>query len=248
MRSVKAARAMKTLRYMGHFGWSLCVVPLALERQGRLSDEALLRQVKAMAEKTFEVFGVPFEVWGQERLSAPGPYIYIANHRSWLDQPAVILAAPGLLHFLGKADYFKMPVLGTTLRLFRCLPVRRDQPGALVEVLSEALAAGGSFVLYPEGTRSSSGEFLSFRSGAYVLSAKTGVAIVPLYVHGTHEVLPRARPFLELEPGPVGVEVGQPFVVPPEFVHEPDVEPYRAAFIKAWEQSARLWSQRRSGV
>lgn len=240
-------RAVKTLKYMAHFGWSLCVVPLALERQGRLSDEALLRQVKAMAKKTFEVFDVPFEMWGQERLSAPGPYIYIANHRSWLDQPAVILAAPSLLHFLGKADYFKMPVLGTTLRLFRCLPVSRE-PGALVELLTGALEAGGSFVLYPEGTRSASGEFLPFRSGAYVLSAKTGVPIVPLYVHGTHEVLPRARPFLELEPGPVGVEIGQPFVVPPEFVEAVDVEPYRAAFIEAWERSARQWSLRRAGV
>lgn len=235
-RKVQQAHGLlKTARYMARFAWSLCAQPLWLEATGRLDDQALKRLVKQMARDAFEIFELEVELRHQERLDPEAAYIYIANHRSWLDQPAVILAAPQLLRFLGKADYFKTPVLGTTLRLFGCLPVSRDKPGALIEVLSQALAQGKSFVLYPEGTRSPSEDFLPFRSGAFVLSAQTGASIAPLYIYGAHEALPRARPFWEVKPGKIIVEVGEPFVVPASFLDAPDVAPYQEAFIKTWE-------------
>ena len=202
-----------------------------------MKDRHLARLCRRAAKNTLYIFGIKYSLKGVHLLQPEKNYIYIANHRSWLDQPSVIAAAPQLLHFLGKEDYFSYPFLKTTLRLFRCVPVKKGQRSELIERLEKCLQDGGSLVLYPEGTRSRDNTFLPFRSGAYVLSAKTGVEIVPLYIHGAYENLPPASSFMMLRPQPIHVEVGEPFVVPSEFLEDPETSGYQEEYIQAFEQS-----------
>jgi 1-acyl-sn-glycerol-3-phosphate acyltransferase len=190
--------------------------------------------VKIAARNTFRIFGVSWSIQGAESLDPDQNYIFIANHRSWLDQAVMILAAPQLLSFLGKEAYFKIPILRTTLRLFRCIPVPREA-GNLIEKLAERLGAGDSLVIYPEGTRSVDDEFLQFKSGAFVLSEKTGTPIVPIYIYGAKEILPRAQPFTKVKPGALQAVVGEPFVIR-EDVTPALLERVRAEYIEHYEE------------
>lgn len=230
-------RHIQAALYFIHFVVWLYAAPLLAQKLGLLNDALLLRLVKRMARTTFELFGVSLQIHNQHVIPPKQGKIYIANHRSWLDQPAVILAAPDLLHFLGKKDYFDMPVLKTTLKLFRCVPVDKNQPGQTVERMKAVLAAGGSLVFYPEGTRSTTDDFLPFRSGAFVLSAQTQAPIVPLYIHGAHDVLPRAKSLSQIQPGTIHVEVGEPYTVPASFLDKMDLQTYESRFIDAHIQS-----------
>ncbi|MEZ4434741.1 MAG: lysophospholipid acyltransferase family protein [bacterium] len=225
-------------RYYASFARWLYFAPLT--RWPREPSRAeLLRWVQRCAHRTFEVFELPFSVEGDVAAVAALPNaIYVMNHRSWLDQPAMIAAAPHLLHFLGNAKYFEFPVLGRVLRTFGCFPVQRGQASQLTDRLRRCLEDGGSLAVYPEGTRSRDGAFLPFRSGAYVLAAQTGVPVVPLYLYGAFEALPPERPFRELRRGPLRVRVGAPFAVPASFLDAVDVGPYRDAYIAEWQAHA----------
>ena len=98
--------------------------------------------------------------------------------------------------------------------------------------------AGGSLAVYPEATRSRDDTWLPFRTGGYVVSARTGVPIVPLYIYGAFAALPPQRPFAEVRPGPIRVVFDAPFVVPPGFLDDPDVTPWRDRFIAGWRAHA----------
>ena len=224
---------LRTALYFLNFLVLLVIVPMVWSLFGAGRPE-LRTLVKMAARNTFRIFGISWSIRGTDVLNAGQNCIYIANHRSWLDQAVMILAAPQLLSFLGKEGYFRIPILRTTLRIFRCIPVPREAAN-LVEELAERLRGGDSLVVYPEGTRSVDDAFLPFKSGAFVLSQKTGIPIVPVYIYGAKEMLPRAEPFTKLKSGAVQAIVGQPFVVDedvtPELlarVREDYIEQYEA--------------------
>ena len=216
--------------YFINFVILLYIVPVVWKFLGA-DDDDMGRLLRFAARNTFRIFGISWEIVGLEKLSSEQNYIVVASHRSWLDQPSVILASPRLLHFLGKEHYFRVPVLRTTLRHFGCVEVKKGGRSELIDTLAERLRDGGSLVVYPEATRSEGDTFLPFRSGAYVLSAQTGTPIVPVYIYGAAEALPRARPFRDLQPYPIRVVVGEPFVADPERLDEAGIASYRDEFI-----------------
>ena len=226
--------ALRASLYFLNFLVLLVFVPMAWVPFG--AGRAELRYlVKMAARNTFRIFGVSWSIRGTERLDPAKNYIFIANHRSWLDQAVMILAAPQLLSFLGKEAYFRIPILRTTLRIFRCIPVPKEA-GNLIDKLCERLRAGDSLVVNPEGTRSTDDTFLQFKSGAFVLSEKTGVEIVPIYIYGAKEILPRAQPFTRVKPGALQAVVGAPFSVD-EAVTPELLERIREEYIVQFKES-----------
>ena len=221
--------------YFFNFVILLYIVPVVWKFFGA-DDDDMGRLLRFAARNTFRIFGISWEIIGREKLSSDQNYIVIANHRSWLDQPSVILASPRLLHFLGKEHYFRVPVLRTTLRHFGCVEVKKGGRSDLIEGLATRLSEGGSLVVYPEATRSDGENFLPFRSGAYVLSAQTGTPIVPVYIYGAGEELPRARPFRDLQPYPIRIVIGDPFVADPERIDEAGIAAYREEFIAQYQE------------
>jgi 1-acyl-sn-glycerol-3-phosphate acyltransferase len=144
-----------------------------------------------------------------------GGCILVANHSSHADT-AVLLAAlpPGARPvFVAAADYwFDVPVRRFVLSsLAGGLPVRRSGSAstyaALLATIKPALAAGRTVVIYPEGTRSATGDIGEFRSGAIHLASDCGVPIVPVALLGTADVLPKGG---RLTPSPMEVRFGEP--------------------------------------
>jgi 1-acyl-sn-glycerol-3-phosphate acyltransferase len=144
-----------------------------------------------------------------------GPVILAANHNSNAD--AVIAGAwltPRLgrrIHWLGKKEMFDWPIVGWMARNGGVVPV--DRAAADVEAFrmaSRVLEAGEVLMVFPEGTRSPSGELQRPKDGLAMLALRSGATIVPIGISNTDRVWPKGRPI----PRPGGhatMRVGEPF-------------------------------------
>jgi 1-acyl-sn-glycerol-3-phosphate acyltransferase len=154
--------------------------------------------------------GVRFRVVGREKIPA-GVCLFVANHTSSADAPAVVGAIPRRIAILLKESLFKWPIVGQAFQLARFIPVNRRERDAALESLEkaiEALQAGQSFLIYPEGTRSPDGRLQDFKKGAVVMAIKAGVPIVPMVCSGAHRVM-RKRSVV-VHPGEILVEFLDP--------------------------------------
>jgi 1-acyl-sn-glycerol-3-phosphate acyltransferase len=150
--------------------------------------------------------GVKVRIVGLERVPA-GVCLFAANHTSSADAPAVVGAIPRCIAVLVKESLFKWPIVGQAFVLARFIPVKREIREAAiasVEKAAEAMRAGQSFLIYPEGTRSPDGRLQEFKKGAVVLAIKAGVPIVPVLCSGAHRIM--AKRSLVIRPGEILVE------------------------------------------
>ncbi|MEN8131333.1 MAG: lysophospholipid acyltransferase family protein [Pseudomonadota bacterium] len=153
---------------------------------------------------------------GRENLPQAKPYLLAANHTSHLDGPAIIAALgkhPANVCSLAAKDYFfNHPVKGWLCKTFlNMIPLERGEQAFTFKYLSECHRISSRkkiILIFPEGTRSLSGELQSFKPGLGLLASRLNVPIVPVYVHGTYYALPKGRRF----PGrhPVYVAFGTP--------------------------------------
>ena len=140
--------------------------------------------------------GVKIEVRGAEHLQPGRNYIFMSNHASNLDPPVLIPVIPGRCSVLVKKELYRVPVLGTGMRLAQLVPVdRSDQEAAIESVRAaiEVLQQGFHMVIYPEGTRTNDGRLLPFKKGPFHLAMDSGVPVVPVTILGTYESWPKAR-------------------------------------------------------
>jgi 1-acyl-sn-glycerol-3-phosphate acyltransferase len=129
------------------------------------------------------LFGVNLKIENKEYIDPDGQYIYVSNHRSLLDAVVAGAVIPNYLKFLGKAEMLKWPVLGYLLDKFY-VPVQRHDKADRehsMKLMAEKLKTGCSFFICPEGSCNTSDEFFAhFYSGAFKISADTGIPLVPL--------------------------------------------------------------------
>ncbi len=156
------------------------------------------------------VVGVRIRVRGLERIPR-GVCLFVANHTSSADAPAVVGAIPRRIAILLKESLFKWPIAGQAFALAHFIRVNRgarDSAIASVEKATEALKSGQSFLIYPEGTRSPDGRLQEFKKGAVVMAITAGVPIVPMVCSGAHRVMEKRS--LVIHPGEILVEFLQP--------------------------------------
>src|SRR5580693_5345014 len=150
--------------------------------------------------------GVKVRVEGLVRIPQ-GVCLFVANHTRAADAPAVVGAIPRRIAVLLKESLFKWPIVGQAFRSAHFIPVNRsarDAAIASVEKATEAMKAGQSFLIYPEGTRSPDGRLQEFKKGAVVMAIKAGVPIVPMICSGAHRVMEKRS--LVIHPGEIVVE------------------------------------------
>jgi 1-acyl-sn-glycerol-3-phosphate acyltransferase len=140
--------------------------------------------------------GVKIEVRGIEHLEPGRNYIFMSNHVSNLDPPVLIPVIPGRCSVLVKKELFRVPILGTGMRLSELVPVdRTDRESAIASIQAaiRVLRTGLHMVIYPEGTRSDDGRLLPFKKGPFHLAMDSGVPVVPVTILGTYESWPKTR-------------------------------------------------------
>ena len=138
--------------------------------------------------------GVKVEIRGREHLQSGQNYIFMSNHVSNLDAPVLIPIIPGRCSVLVKKELFRIPILGTGMKVADLVPVDRSNREAAIESVNAAvqvLRQGLHMLIFPEGTRSEDGRVLPFKKGPFHLAMESGVPVVPVTLLGTFESWPK---------------------------------------------------------
>jgi long-chain acyl-CoA synthetase len=163
----------------------------------------------------------PTQVKGLENLEdLSGPALFSANHTSHLDTPVVLKVLlrryRSRLSVAAAADYwFANPLLGNlTALLLNAFPMaRQGNARPSMEHIVDLVDRGWSVLIFPEGTRSPSGELQPFKPGVGLLAVELGIPVVPIHLRGVHTVLPKGSRMPRR--GPVEVTIGAPLRFPP---------------------------------
>lgn len=128
-----------------------------------------------------------------ERVDPDRPQILVANHVSWFDVLVLAGYIPGRYRFVAKKELANVPFFGPAWRACGHISIDRHDIGSAIESLGAARrkleADRPTVVLFPEGTRSATGELRPFKKGAFVLAIQTGVEVIPAAIVGSREVM-----------------------------------------------------------
>lgn len=137
------------------------------------------------ARKWLRLSGVKVQVRGLDLLDPRQTYVFIANHRSYLDTATLFLHAGRRIGLLAKKELLKVPILGYGMGFVNVMAIDRSNRERALETTEAATArirSGVSFGVFAEGTRAKPGEFLPFKKGAFYMAVQAGVPIVPVAI------------------------------------------------------------------
>jgi len=203
-----------------------------------------LRFARGWARSVLAVAGISVRVLHAERAQRDRSVVVVANHESFCDILVLLATLPMQVRFLAKRSVFRVPVLGWSIAAAGFVPVDREdrsRGAATVEAALRRLEGGRSLVIFPEETRTSTGDLLPFKRGAAHLALKSGLPLLPIGLAGTFRILPRGS--WEIRPGPVVASVGNPIDVACRSLRERD-----AVTKAAREEIAALRTEARDAV
>lgn len=196
--------------------WSVfCSIAFPIWMVLTFSSRNAVRMVGSVwAPGMFFLTGARLKVIGKENVEPANPSVYLSNHMSFLDIPAVSKAVGLPLYFVAKKELKKMPAVGWFIAAVGMIFIDRSNREKAYESLTKAgemVRGGKDIITFPEGTRSLGDELEQFRKGSFHLANAAKVPIVPMYVYGTHKVWPNKT--WRFRPGLVTVRIGKP--IPP---------------------------------
>ena len=132
------------------------------------------------------------QVSGAEHLDPNQTYVFISNHRSYLDTATLLAYTGRRLGLLAKRELLNVPILGYGMGFVNVMAIdrsNRDRALKTVEAATARIRSGRSFGVFAEGTRAKPGEFLPFKKGAFYMAAQAGVSIVPVAIKNTDQLM-----------------------------------------------------------
>jgi len=157
------------------------------------------------------ICGIRVQVEGLDKIERGINYIYVSNHASLFDIPAVMAGLPDQIRIVYKQELEKIPIFGWVMKYGPYITIDREKRFSAMrslELAAERIKHGASVLLFAEGTRSEDGKLQPFKRGAFSLAAKTDKPIVPLTINGSFERRPKGK-FL-INPGTIELVVDEP--------------------------------------
>jgi 1-acyl-sn-glycerol-3-phosphate acyltransferase len=165
--------------------------------------------------------GVHVKVTGKEHLDSEQPYVFVANHWSYLDAAPLFAFTGRRMGMVAKKELLKAPILGYGMGFVNVIAIDRSNRESAVESLqlaTERLRSGISFGVCPEGTRAQPGEMLPFKKGAFHMAVQAGVPVVPIALKNTDVLMGRGH--AEAWPGVIDMVMLPP--IETSWVHTDD--------------------------
>jgi 1-acyl-sn-glycerol-3-phosphate acyltransferase len=157
------------------------------------------------------VSGVKVTVYGLDNIVPSRSYIYMSNHQSNFDIPVLLACLPVQFRWLAKAELFKIPLFGRSMRAAGYVKIDRFNRESAFESINEAAAKmqnGVSVMIFPEGTRSRDGKIRAFKKGGFVMAVDSGAPIVPVILQGTWPIMDKSS--LRINAGNVALHIEKP--------------------------------------
>lgn len=136
--------------------------------------------------------GAKVKVQGLENLEPGEQYVFISNHRSYLDTAALFRYAGKRMGIVAKKELLKVPVMGQGMHFVNIIAIDRSNPERARRSIGKArevMENGYSFGVFAEGTRAMPGELLPFKKGAFHLAMQTGRPIVPVAIRNSDRMM-----------------------------------------------------------
>lgn len=144
------------------------------------------------ARNWLRLSGVKVRVRGREHLDPARTYIFISNHRSFLDTAALFYHTGRRIGILAKKELLKVPILGYGMGYVNIMAIdrsNRERAMTTVRAATERIKSGISFGVFAEGTRARPGQLLPFKKGAFYMAIEAGVSIVPVAMKNTDKLM-----------------------------------------------------------
>ena len=177
-----------------HYWWSLFVAGALLGLLGPpillfswLVNKHELVYPWAMfgARNWLRLSGVRVKVRGLELLDPKQTYVFVSNHRSYLDTAAMFVFTGRRIGLLAKKELLKVQVLGVGMGFVNVMAIDRTNRESAIrttEAAARRIQSGVSFAVFVEGTRAKPGELLPFKKGAFYMARQAGVPVVPVAI------------------------------------------------------------------
>ncbi len=181
------------------------------------TDRCINTAVSLFSRSLFFICGVKLEYTGGENLSKSPGKVYVSNHESHFDPPALALACPHPLYFIAKKELKYVPFIGWYIWLSGMIFIdRKNKTKAQesIQIAADKVKNGKNVISFPEGTRSKTGELMTFRRGAFKIAKLNNLEIVPVAIKGSRNVLPSGGMFIT--PGIIKVSIGN-VITPKEY-------------------------------
>ena len=169
---------------------------------------------RGWAHTVLFICGVKVRIAGLENIDLGGNYVYVSNHASMFDIPAIVAGVPDQIRIVYKKELEVIPLFGWGLKWGSYIGIDRRSGADAVKSLEEAAAKirnGASVLLYAEGTRTLDGKLQPFKRGAFNLAVKAGVPVVPLTVNGSFHILKKKS--IIIRPGNITLTLSRPIAI-----------------------------------
>ena len=185
----------------------LALIATPLDRSGKTFHWTS----RVWSGRSLGLFHIKVKTKGAEFLDTSLHYVYISNHASGLDIPALVVGIPDDIRFVLKKELTRIPIWGWALKYGHYIVIDRGKARDAMKSLDEAaerMRNGASVVLFAEGTRTRDGKLQKFKRGAFTLAIKSGIPIVPVTINNTFTILPRGS--LRVHPADIELVFGKP--------------------------------------
>jgi 1-acyl-sn-glycerol-3-phosphate acyltransferase len=184
-----------------HYWWSLFLAGALLGSMGPpilivawlLNKHDLVYPVASFGARLWlRGSGVRVNVRGRELLDPGQTYVFVSNHRSYLDTASLFLFTGRRIGLLAKKELLKVPVLGVGMGFVNVMAIDRSNRESAIrttDAAAERIRSGISFGVFVEGTRALPGELLPFKKGAFYMARQAGVPVVPVAIKHSDELM-----------------------------------------------------------
>lgn len=158
------------------------------------------------------IMGARLRIEGLDNIKKGQHYVIMANHTSYLDIPVLFRALPMTIHFIGKKELKKVPMLGWYMALSGMIFIDRENAKkARLSILkaTKLVRQGYNVVIFPEGTTSETGKIAPFKKGGFVLAQGSQAPILPVRIKGSGIVWPSTS-MMNLKSHEVVIQIGKP--------------------------------------
>lgn len=166
---------------------------------------------KVLGKSLLLICGVKLNVEIKGNIEKDKEYIIVSNHLSYLDIPVLMVSVPKNIRFIYKKSLTNIPIFGWSLYFGGYVPIDRKNARSAIESLKKAVKRFNksiSIIIFPEGTRSITGETADFKKGIFMLAELAEVDIIPVSIIGTNLVLKKDS--FKINPGSVKVIIDEP--------------------------------------
>jgi len=186
---------------------SVILVSLIFNKSGELFHWFCRKWAKVV----LRICATTVRVRGVENLKQAQSFVYVSNHASMFDIPAVIAGIPDQIRLVYKKELEMIPIFGWGLKYGAYIGINRGRGVEAQKSLDEAIEKicnGESVLLYAEGTRTLDGKLQPFKRGAFHIAVQAGVPVVPLTINSSFKILPKHS--ISINPGDVELILDKP--------------------------------------